>query len=371
MVMAIWNPWHGCKKISPGCANCYVYRRDESIGKDASVVTKTGDYNLPLKKNRQKEYKLTSTDGVVFACMTSDFFLDEADEWRPGCWDMIRERSDLEFHIITKRIDRFEQCIPPDWGDGWDHVTICSTCENQDRADYRLPIFLELPIKHREIIFEPMLGEINIEKYLATGLIEHVTCGGESGPNARPCDFRWIQEVRRECIRCGVPFFFKQTGAVFVKDGRTYHIERKDQMAQARKSGFSYTPGAGTDDRIKYQLPERKDLFARLAKSDFRSRFRLSEQDKEYVKEKGLVMIRKHAEDFVSKRLSAENPTNDGSQTPMKGHPVFIAQHATACCCRGCLEKWHNIPAGKVLTSEEQSYIVDVLLDWIINMCEG
>ena len=64
--MAIWNPWHGCKKISPGCANCYVYRRDESIGKDASVVTKTGDYNLPLKKNRQKEYKLTPADGGVF-----------------------------------------------------------------------------------------------------------------------------------------------------------------------------------------------------------------------------------------------------------------------------------------------------------------
>ena len=103
MEMVIWNPWHGCRKISAGCANCYVYRRDESIGKDASVVTKTGDYALPVKKNRQGEYKITAKDGVVFACMTSDFFLDTADEWRQGCWDMIRERSDLEFHIITKR----------------------------------------------------------------------------------------------------------------------------------------------------------------------------------------------------------------------------------------------------------------------------
>lgn len=256
--MAIWNPWHGCKKLSPGCANCYVYRRDESIGKDASIVSKTGDYDLPLKRNRKKEYKLSADDGVVYTCMTSDFFLEEADEWRQGCWDMIRERKDLSFYIITKRIDRFEQCMPPDWGDGWEHVTICSTCENQDRADYRLPILLELPIRHRRIVSEPMLEEIHFEKYLATGLIEQVTCGGESGPNARPCDFRWIQEVRRECIRQGVTFYFKQTGAVFVMNGKTYHIDRKDQMSQARKSGLSYTPGTGAADEVADQLPRRE-----------------------------------------------------------------------------------------------------------------
>ncbi len=240
--MALWNPWHGCKKISPGCANCYVYRRDDSIGKDASIVTKTGNYNLPVKRNRQGEFKLTPEDEVVFTCMTSDFFLDEADEWRPGCWDMIRERKDLHFFIITKRIDRFENCMPPDWGDGWDHVTICSTCENQDRVDFRLPILLDLPLKHRRVASEPMLEGINLERYLETGLIEHVVCGGESGPKARPCDYEWIKEVRRECERYRVPFTFKQTGAVFIKDGKTYHIERKYQMSQARKSGISYYP---------------------------------------------------------------------------------------------------------------------------------
>lgn len=241
--MPIWNPWHGCRKISPGCANCYVYRRDESIGKDASVVAKTREYALPLMKNRQGEYKLMAEDGVVFACMTSDFFLDTADPWRQDCWDMIRLRRDLRFHIITKRIDRFELCLPPDWGDGWEHVTICSTCENQDRTDYRLPILLSLPIKHREVISEPMLEAINMEKYLSTGLIEHVTCGGESGAKARPCDFAWIKEIRRECVQYGVPFTFKQTGAVFIKDGKTYKIARKDQIPQARKSGCSYYPG--------------------------------------------------------------------------------------------------------------------------------
>lgn len=363
--MQIWNPWHGCHKISPGCANCYVYRRDESIGKDASVVSRTGDFNLPLKKNRQGEYKLTAADGIVFACMTSDFFLDIADEWRQECWDMIRQRQDLQFHIITKRIDRFMQCVPPDWGDGWEQVTICSTCENQDRADYRLPILLELPIKHREVICEPMLEEIHMEQYLASGKIEHVTCGGESGENARLCDFRWIQEVRRECIRNGVSFTFKQTGAVFLKDGKVYHIDRKIQMQQAKRSGYSYVPGMGSADAIRYQLPNRAVLLDRLSKSEFRSRFHLSDQDKAYIAEKGLDTIRLHAKDFVAKRLSAENPEHDGKQTPMKGHPVFLAQHATGCCCRGCLEKWHHIPAGKTLDQDEQSYIVDVLMDWI------
>ncbi len=206
--MPVWNPWHGCHKISPGCMNCYVYRRDESVGRDTSIVSKTQDYDLPLKKNRAGEYKLKPDDGVVFACMTSDFFLPDADEWRAGCWDIIRERSDLHFHIITKRIDRFTECVPEDWGHGWDNVTICSTCEDQERADHRLPILLEAPIRHREIISEPMLGELDLEKYLMTGLIEHITCGGESGDKARPCDFRWVKELRRQCVRAGIPFTF-------------------------------------------------------------------------------------------------------------------------------------------------------------------
>ena len=124
-------------------------------------------------------------------------------------------------------------------------LVFLNACENQDRTDCRLPILLELPTRHRDFIAEPMLEGINMERYLATGLIEHVTCGGESGPPAKPCDFRRILEVRRQCVRYGVPFTFKQTGAVFIKDGRTYHIARKYQMSQARKSGCSYTLGAG------------------------------------------------------------------------------------------------------------------------------
>lgn len=104
------------------------------------------------------------------------------------------------------------------------------------------------------------------------------------------------------------------------------------------------------------------DLFNRLAKSRFRSSFRLTQKDRDYVSAKGLATIRSHAKDFVAKRLSL---TNDGKQTPMRGHPVFLAQHATGCCCRGCFFKWHHIPQGRELTKEEQNYSVAVLMAWI------
>ncbi|HCE47465.1 MAG TPA: DUF4186 domain-containing protein [Prevotellaceae bacterium] len=106
-------------------------------------------------------------------------------------------------------------------------------------------------------------------------------------------------------------------------------------------------------------------IFERLSKSDFRSKFHLTEKDKDYISKKGLATIRTHAEEFVAKRLAPAVIPNDGKQTPMKGHPIFLAQHATGCCCRKCLFKWHHIPAGKQLTDEEQHFIVALLMAWI------
>lgn len=119
------------------------------------------------------------------------------------------------------------------------------------------------------------------------------------------------------------------------------------------------------DDSSTKEEYDLTDLFERLSKSAFRSRFHLSKKDKEYIAEKGLATIRKHAEDFVAKRLAPADIPNDGKQTPMRGHPVFLAQHATGCCCRGCFYKWHHIPAGRQLTQEEQRYAVAVLMAWI------
>lgn len=107
------------------------------------------------------------------------------------------------------------------------------------------------------------------------------------------------------------------------------------------------------------------ELFSRLSQSGFRSRFHLKDKDKEYVRNKGMGTIRQHAHDFVAKRLAPAAIPNDGKQTPMRGHPVFIAQHATGCCCRGCFSKWHGIQAGRQLTDDEQVYAVDVLMEWI------
>ncbi len=105
--------------------------------------------------------------------------------------------------------------------------------------------------------------------------------------------------------------------------------------------------------------------FQKLAKSKFRSRFRLSETDRRYISDKGIETIRRHCTDFIRTRLAPANPPNDGKQTPMRGHPVFKAQHACACCCRDCLAKWWNVPKGTDIPRERQSLIVDFLMAWI------
>lgn len=115
----------------------------------------------------------------------------------------------------------------------------------------------------------------------------------------------------------------------------------------------------------EYQEYEINLLFARLEKSKFRNRFHLSEKDKQYVLDKGFDVVEKHAYDFVRGRLAPRVISNDGKQTPMRGHPVFLAQHATATCCRGCLFKWHHIANNKELSEEEICYVVSVIMQWI------
>ena len=108
-----------------------------------------------------------------------------------------------------------------------------------------------------------------------------------------------------------------------------------------------------------------EELFAALARSTFRSRFRLREPELRYLREKGTEQVRRHAVDFVARRLAPAAPANDGKQTPWRGHPVFVAQHATATCCRGCLAKWHGIAKGRELTPAEQRYVIGVIDQWI------
>ena len=110
------------------------------------------------------------------------------------------------------------------------------------------------------------------------------------------------------------------------------------------------------------------DLDARLRRigqQPFRARFRLAGRDRAIVDLRGIATVRRHAEDFIAQRLAPAEPRNDGRQTPYRGHPVFVAQHATATCCRTCLQRWHSIPSGRALTEEQQTYVVDAICRWI------
>ncbi len=230
-----WNPWHGCSRISEGCRNCYVFRIDGGHGMDAGEVRINRDYLLPLKKSRDGSPKIPSGE-TVYTCFSSDFLLPNADDWRGDAWKMMHEREDLHFIFFTKRIDRLGDVLPPDWGDGYPNVTIGCTCENQDRADYRLPIFLNLPIQNRVIVCEPLLEQVDLRPYLTYGKIEAVLVGGESGDRARPCNFDWVADISHACRENHVRFSYHQTGAILIRDGKTYHIPRNLQHIQAEKA---------------------------------------------------------------------------------------------------------------------------------------
>ena len=240
MESVTWNPWHGCHKISPGCAHCYVYRLDACHDNAAasSECHKTGNFGLPVAKSRDRRYKI-APGTEIFTCFTSDFFLEEADAWRPDAWRMIRERSDCTFFFFTKRIARIYDCLPPDWADGYENVTVGCTVENQAMADSRLPVFLDAPLKHRVIGVEPMLERVDLQKYL-DGRIAEVSCGGESGDEARVCDYAWVLDLRRQCVETGTSFTYHQTGARLCKNGRIYNIPRTVQHLQAKKAGIDY-----------------------------------------------------------------------------------------------------------------------------------
>lgn len=233
-----WNPWHGCRKISEGCRHCYVYRQDAVHDKDSREVRKTAAFNLPVRRRRDGHFRIPSGESI-YTCFTSDFLVEEADAWRAEIWDMIRLRHDLYFIFFTKRIDRLAAQLPPDWGQGYEQVTIGCTVENQAMADFRLPIFLSIPIRHKLIICAPLLEPIDLSSYLSKQ-IQEVSVGGESGTEARPCDFDWVLDLRDQCIAHHIPFRFHQTGARLIKDGRLYRIGRQHQHNQARRADVDY-----------------------------------------------------------------------------------------------------------------------------------
>ena len=234
--MPMWNPWRGCKKCSDGCLYCYIHKGDAKRGVDTSIIEKTKDFAKPIERLKNGNYKMKS--GIVYTCFSTDFLIEEADEWRKECWWMMKEREDCTFLFLTKRIDRFMDCIPDDWGEGFENVVVCCTIENQKNADYKLAVFNELPIRHKCITAQPLIQKIDIERYLDG--VELVVVGGESDTNARPLDYDWVLDIREQCIRKNVSFEFRQCGTHFIKDGKKYKLQTKDLCAQARKADIDF-----------------------------------------------------------------------------------------------------------------------------------
>lgn len=236
--MSMWNPWRGCRKCSDGCLHCYIHKGDAKRNINTNDIVKTKDFFKPAEKLKNGSYKMKS--GMVYLCFSTDFLIEEADVWRAECWKMIRERYDCTFLFLTKRIERFMQCIPEDWGEGYDNVVVCCTVENQKNADKKLSVLSSVPAKHKCITAQPLLERIDIERYLDG--IELVVVGGESDVNARILDYSWVLDIREQCVRKGVRFEFRQCGTHFVKDGKQYKLQVKDLCRQARAAGIDYKP---------------------------------------------------------------------------------------------------------------------------------
>lgn len=198
----IWNPWHGCRKYSEGCDHCYMYYLDSLRDVNSTLITQTNNFNYPLQKKRDGSFKVQAGE-LIRVCMTSDFFLEEADAWRENIWDIIRYRKDVKFYILTKRAERIKDHLPSDWGDGYDNVILNVTCENQRRADERTPILLSIPAKHKGIMCAPFIGHINIEPYLDANQIPQQDLYKQHfRENCATCASRLICNGCSDCGKC-------------------------------------------------------------------------------------------------------------------------------------------------------------------------
>lgn len=227
---ATWNPWHGCKKVSPGCKFCYMYRDKDRYGLDPTVVARS--------KTKFREPLSWKEPRLVFTCSWSDFFIDEADAWRAEAWEVIRATPQHTYQILTKRPERILEHLPPDWGDGYNNVWIGVSIESRAQAGPRLWHLAQVPAKVRFVSVEPLLGwvDLGLDAYLAgpdglvdwstarriSDLIQWVIVGGESGNESgqwryRPCEIRWIEYIVSQCQQAGVPVFVKQLGTHLAK----------------------------------------------------------------------------------------------------------------------------------------------------------
>jgi protein gp37 len=204
---ATWNPWHGCTKISPGCKNCYMFRDKYRYGQDPNKIQRSRTtFHDPIK---------WTVPALIFTCSWSDWFIENADEWRSEAWDIIKQTPHHSYQILTKRPERIVENLPLDWGEGWPNVCLGVSIENQKYV-YRKDLLRSIPSAIRFISAEPLLGPLELGELEG---IHWVITGGESGPKARKMDYAWVRSIRQQCARSRVAFFHKQNGGNRKIDG--------------------------------------------------------------------------------------------------------------------------------------------------------
>lgn len=195
-----WNPWQGCRKVSPGCLNCYMYRDKKRYGQDPAVVvrSKSATFNAPLKWKEPAK---------VFVCSWSDFFIEDADAWRDEAWEIMRRTPHLTYMLLTKRPQNISDRLPPGWP--LKNVWLGVTAEDQERFDARMPYLINAGMQSPVMFvsIEPMIGPIHLH---SIGANLWVICGGESGPDARKMNPEWALSLKQRCEATGTPFFMKQ-----------------------------------------------------------------------------------------------------------------------------------------------------------------
>ena len=221
-----WNPWYGCHKISDGCKFCYMYRDLSRFGHDPSIVrrSKTTFFD-PIK---WKEPRL------IFPCSWSDFFVEEADQWREEAWKIIKQTPQHTYQMLTKRIERVRDHLPPDWGNGYPNVWLGVSIESNKYLEDRIDYLSWIKAKVRWVSAEPLLH------YLYFGFkrsklkhIDWVVTGGESGfatgdYRYRECKIKWIESVVEQCQDARVPVFVKQLGTHLAKELNLSSIHGQD-----------------------------------------------------------------------------------------------------------------------------------------------
>jgi protein gp37 len=222
-----YNPWIGCERISPACDLCYAAEEWGEGGRHERVVwggprSRTKTHRRVLKCN--KAAAKAGERRRVFCASLADVFDNHRSiepEWRSDLWALIDRCRALDWMLLTKRPQNIAKMLPPDWGDGWPHVWLGCTAENQTEADRRLPILLRIPAVVHFASVEPQLEAVDLRQYLAAGLDWGIV-GGESGQSCRPFTVDWARELRDQCRAAGAAFFMKQLGG---------HPNKRDKLA--------------------------------------------------------------------------------------------------------------------------------------------